>query len=128
MEHRAAQHHERMLTKQCGRAVKLRERPGGATCVILEPTGDRGRVELIATGSGNSWTVSDRGAMKSLYGLDLDFVIPKLALFDTAATRSGDEIVTHTDDRSLAEAIAEFVEIIEFVPVLAGLFENELAA
>lgn len=128
MDKRAARHLERILTAQCSRAVKLTERRGGGIGIVLEPTGDRGRVELLALGDVNRWTVSDRGAMKSLYGLDLDFVIAKLAQFDTAIVRRGDEIVTHADDRSLAEAIADLVEVIEFVPVLAGLFANEVAA
>lgn len=128
MDNRAARHLERILTAQCGRAVKLTERHGGGIGVVLEPTGDRGRVELLALGAVNEWTVSDRGAMKSLYDLDLDFVIAKVAQFDTAIVRRGDEIVTHSDDRSLVEAIAELVEVIEFVPVLAGLFANEVAA
>ncbi|MGB3736177.1 MAG: hypothetical protein WA964_14560 [Ilumatobacter sp.] len=96
--------------------------------VVLEPTGDRGRVELVATGSDVRWTVSDRGAVGALYGLELDFVMAKLIGFGTALTRRGDELVTDTDDRSLAEAVAEFVDSIEFVPVLVGLFADELAA
>ncbi len=128
MERCEEQHLGSAITAQCGRMVRVSRCPNGAICVVLEPTGDRGRVELMATGSGHRWTVSDRGAIGELYGLDLDFVIAKLSAFGTSLSRRGGELVAETDDRSLAEAVAEFVDSIEFVPVLAGLFANDLVA
>lgn len=128
MERCEEQHLGSALSAQCGRMVRVSRCPNGAICVVLEPTGDRGRLELMATGSGPRWTVSDRGAVGGLYGLDLDFVIAKLSAFGTSLSRRGGELVADTDDRSLAEAVAEFVDTIEFVPVLAGLFANEPAS
>ena len=125
MDHRAELQLGNALTAHCRRTVRVRQHSDGEICVVLEPTGDRGRVELVVTGSGQQWTITDRGAIGVLYGLDLDFVMSKLVGFGIALTRRGDELVSDTDDRSLAEAIAEFVDSIEFVPVLAGLFANE---
>ena len=117
---------ESTLTEWCARPVKVTQRTNGQICFVFEPSGDRGRVELSVAGAGTEWIVSDRGAVGALYGLDLGFVIDKLAAFDAALIRSGDEIITHSGGRSLAEAVAEFVESIEFVPVLAGLFANQV--
>lgn len=128
MECREEEHLESALTAQCGRTVRVSRCRNDAICVVLEPTGDRGRVELVATGSDHRWTVSDRGAVGGMYGLDLDCVIAKLSAFGTSLSRRGDELVADTDGRSLAEAVAEFVDSIEFVPVLVGLLANELAA
>ena len=122
------QHLGSELTAHCGREVRVTRLADDAVCVVLEPTGDRGRVELVATGADHRWTVTDRGAIAALYDLDLDFVITKLAGFDTALTRRGNEMVATTESQSLAEFVAEFVDSIEFVPVLAGLFANDLAA
>lgn len=128
MDRHAELNLENALTAHCRRTVRVRQHSDDEIRVVLEPTGDRGRVELVATGSDVRWTVSDRGAVGALYGLELDFVMAKLIGFGTALTRRGDELVTDTDDRSLAEAVAEFVDSIEFVPVLVGLFADELAA
>ncbi len=122
------QHLGSELTAHCGRQVRVTRIANDAVCVVLEPTGDRGRVELIASGAGHRWTITDRGVVSALYGLDLDFVISKISGFDTALRRRGNEMVATTDDQSLAEFVAEFVDSIEFVPVLAGLFANDRAA
>lgn len=119
---------ESTLTARCNRSVKVTQRVNGQICIVVEPSGDRGRVELTVVGAGTGWIVSDRGAVGSLYDLDLDFAIAKLTAFDAALVRCGDEIISHSDCRSLSETVAEFVDSIEFVPVLAGLFANEPAA
>lgn len=124
-------HRERLLGRtlgaRCGRTVRVKKLEPDAFRIVLEPTGDRGRVELVAVGSAQRWTVSDRGAVGALYGIDLDLVIEKLTGFGTLLTRRGDELVAETYDRSLAESVAEFVDSIEFVPVLAGLYSFDAA-
>ena len=119
---------ESTLTARCGRPVKVTQRPNNRVCVVFEPSGDRGRVELTVIGAGTGWTVSDRGSIGAVYGLDLDFLIAKLAPFDADLVRSGDEIISHSHGRSFAEAVAEFVDSIEFAPVLTGLFANQAVA
>ena len=119
---------ESTLTARYSRPVRVTQRPDQQICVVFEPSGDRGRVGLLVTASGIGWTVSDRGATSAMYGLDLDMVIAKLAPFDASLVRDGDEIVSHSAGRSLAECVAEFVDSIEFVPVLVGLSSMELAA
>ena len=119
---------ESTLTARCCRPVKVTQRPDNQICVVFEPSGDRGRVELVVSGSGTGWTVSDRGAFGAQYGLDVDFLIAKLTAFDAVLLRRGDEIITHSSSRSLAEAVAEFVDSIEFGPVLCGLFANQAVA
>ena len=124
-------HAERLLGStlgaQCGRTVRVETLSDDTFRVVLEPTGDRGRVELRVTGAAQRWTVSDRGAIKALYGIDLDLVIDKLTGFGTSLTRRGDELVAETFHRSFAESVAEFVDSIEFVPVLVGLFSTDAA-
>ncbi len=121
---------ESTLAVRCRRPVKVTQRPNDQICVVLEPSGDRGRVELTVAGAGTGWTVSDRGAVSALYGLDLnlDLVIAKLTAFDSSLVRRGDEIISHSNGRSFVEAAAEFADSIEFVPVLAGLFANQAVA
>ena len=119
---------ESTLTARCCRPVKVTQRPNNQICVVFEPSGDRGRVELVVIGAGTGWTVSDRGAFGALYGLDVDFVIAKLTALDADLVRRGDEIITHSNSRSLPEAVAEFVDSIEFGPVLCGLFANQAVA
>ncbi len=128
MDDRTKRHLESTLTAHSGRSVRVCIRNDRTVRIVLDPTGDRGRVELLATGDENHWTVSDRGAIRAIHGLDLDFVISKLAAFDTVLERRGDELVAHTDGQSLAEAVAAFVDTVEFVPVLAGLYANDIAA
>ncbi len=121
-------HLESDLSAHSGRTVRVCARNVGTLRIVLDPTGDRGRVELLVTGGESRWTVSDRGTTVAIHGLDLDFVIAKLAAFDTMLTRRGDELVADTGGRSLAEAVAAFVDTLEFVPVLAGLYANNVAA
>ncbi len=128
MDSRSERQLESTLTARYGRPVKVAQRLNDQICIVFEPTQDRGRVELVVASAGVGWTVSDRGATSKLYGLDIDFMITKLAAFDGSLVRRGNEIITISDGRSLAETIAEFVDSIEFVPVLAGLFANDLAA
>ncbi|MEP1124590.1 MAG: hypothetical protein ABJH68_11945 [Ilumatobacter sp.] len=128
MDERTTRHLESALRAHSGRSVRVGVLDDSTLRVVLDPTGDRGRVDVLATGADSRWTVSDRGATGALHGLDLDFVISKLAAFDTQLTRRGDELVADTDDRSLAEAVAAFVDTLEFVPVLVGLYANDLAA
>lgn len=119
---------ESTLAARCGRLVKVRQRVENQISIVFEPSRDRGRVELVVVGAGTGWAVSDRGAVAAVYGLDLDFVIAKLAAFDAQLTRRGDELISHSDCRSLAETVAEFVDHIEFAPVIAGLCATDLAA
>lgn len=128
LKHREAVQLEATLTGQCGRQASIWQRQDGAVRIVLEPSGDRGRLELIAVGSGRDWTLTDRGLIGLLFGLDLDFVVEMLTDFDTVVTRRGSELVAHTDDRSLTEAVSAFVDNIEIVPVLAGLFANQSLA
>lgn len=119
---------ESTLTEQCGRPVRVAGCANTSLRIVFDPIDDRGRVDLLATGCGLRWTLTDRGAVGALYDLDLDFVTEKLAEFDTALTRCGEELVADTEDRSLVEAVVAFVDSLEFVPVLAGLFANERTA
>jgi hypothetical protein len=128
MDSRKERQLELILAARCSRPVKVTQRPNDQICVVFEPSGDRGRVELVVVGAGIGWVVSDRGAIGALYGLDLDFVIAKLTAFDAGLVRRGEEIITHGNGRSFAEAVTEFVDSIEFVPILAGLFANAVAA
>ena len=116
---------ESTLAVRCDRPVKVSQRPNDDICVVFEPSGDRGRIELTVVGAGTGWIVSDRGATKSLYGLDVDFVTAKLDAFDAALVRRGDEIISHSNGRSFVETVAEFTDSIEFVPILSGLFANQ---
>lgn len=124
-------HEERLLGStlgaHCGRTVRVRKLSRDEFRVVLEPTGDRGRLELRATGAAQRWTVTDRGAIGALYGIDLDLVIEKLNGFGSPITRRGDELVAETSGHSFADSMAEFVDSIEFVPVLAGLFSADAA-
>lgn len=128
MDSRKERQLESTLSARYGRPVKVNQRPNQTICIVFEPSGDRGRLELVVAGAGTGWTVSDRGAASAVYGLDIGFVITKLGAFDNALVRRGDEIITHSNGRTLAETVAEFVDSIEFVPVLAGLFANDVAA
>lgn len=128
LEHREEVQLEATLTAQCGRRAAILPLQDGALRIVLEPSGDRGRLELIAAGSCRDWTLTDRGLIGLLFGLDLDVVVEMLADFDTAVTRRGDELVAHTEDRSLTEAVSAFVDNIEIVPVLAGLIANQQLA
>ncbi|MFK7919657.1 MAG: hypothetical protein AB8G14_16400 [Ilumatobacter sp.] len=128
MKRREQQHLESNIEAQCGRRVSITQRRGDVLRIVLEPTGDRGRVELIAEGSRHDWTITDREMVHSVYGLDLDTVVERLADCDTAITRRGDELVAHTTDRSLIDAVASFVDNIEIIPVLTGLFANDRMA
>ncbi len=128
MDSRKERQLESTLTARYGRPVKVTQRLGDRISIVFEPTRDRGRVELVAAGAGAGWMVSDRGAASRLYGLDIDAVISRLAAFDNSLTRRDNEIITFSDGRSLAETIAEFADSIEFIPVLAGLFANDIAA
>lgn len=128
LEHREVVQLEAMLTAQCGRKASVSPHEDGALRVVLEPSGDRGRLELIAVGSRRDWTLTDRGLIGLLFDLDLDSVVDMLADFDTAMTRRGNELVAHTDDRSFVEAVSAFVDNVEIVPVLAGLIANHQVA
>lgn len=128
LEHREEVQLEATLTAQCGRRAGVWPRPDSSIRIVLEPSGDRGRLELIAVGSGRDWTLTDRGLIGLVFGLDLDFVVEKLADFNTSVIRRGNELIAHTDDRSLTEAVSAFVDNVEIVPVLAGLFANDQLA
>jgi len=128
MDSRKEQELESKIGARCGRPVKVMQRENNQISVVFEPCSDRGRVELTVVGAGIGWTVSDRGATGALYGLDIDVVIAKLEVFDAGLVRRGDEIISQSGGRSFVESVAEFVDSIEFVPVLVGLFANESVA
>ncbi len=117
------------LRDRCGRNVHLGVLGRSALRLVLEPTGDRGRLDLVARYERNQrWTISDRGVHARRHRKDFDFVMAKLEEIGTPVWKQGEAIVTDATDASLVESIAQFVSNIEFIPVLVGLWSNDLTA
>ena len=118
---------ESELTSLCGRKVSLTQSQPETLRLVLEPVGDRGRLELFAFVANNKWTVSDRGVNAETYGAQLAFIVDKLNEFGTPVLHDGDALVADTRDLSFVESVAQFVSNMEFIPVLAGLWAEEPA-
>lgn len=121
-EHR---HLEIALAERCARTVKVTQFDRAVLRIVLQPVGDRGRIDLIASFDGRGWTTSDRGMHARLLGDDLEFILAKLGEIATPVERDGDNIIAAADDVSFVESIAQFVNMLEFIPVLAGLWSSD---
>jgi hypothetical protein len=121
-EHR---HLEIALAERCGRAVSVSQVERSTLRLVLEPIGDRGRVDLIASLDAHGWTVNDRGVNARLLDHEFEFILRKLEEIGTPVARKGDTIVAVANDVSFVESIAQFVSNLEFIPVLAGLWSND---
>jgi|GEM_PF-4351070 len=119
---------ESELTQLCDRQVGVSQPSGSTIRFVLEPVGDRGRLELTARLEGTAWVVSDRGFTAAVHGAELSFIDEKFAEFGCRIRRRDDELIADLRDESFADSIAQFVASLDFVPVLAGFWASDLAA
>jgi hypothetical protein len=120
-EHR---HLEVALTERCGRAVNVSEGEQGVLHIVLEPVGDRGRTDIAASFANGAWSLNDRGVNARHLSAEFDFILAKLDEIGSPLMREGDTIVDVANDVSFVESVAHFVDSLEFIPVLAGLWSN----
>lgn len=116
------------LADRCGRTASVSQATRTSLRIVLEPVGDRGRLDLLATLDGDRWKVNDRGMTARAFPDDFAFIVAKLAEIDTPVWIDGQTIGADADDVSLVESVAQFVSNIEFIPVLAGLWSAALTA
>lgn len=116
------------LARRCGRIVALHPTDTATVRIVLDPIHDKGRIDLLATRTGDMWTISDRGVHVDVYGHEINHVLTMLRDIDVPLGRDGDAIVVSVDDAAFVDTVAAFVEHMEFIPVLIGLWSEASAA
>ena len=116
------------LALRCGRTVALHHTDIATFRIVLDPVDDRGRIDLLATRSGDRWTISDRGVNVDLHGHEIGLVLTMLRDIDAPLGRDGDALIARVDDDAFVDAVAAFVEHMEFIPVLVGLWSEASTA